>query len=173
MSGERLFFALWPGREQRDAIAVQLPDMPRAARPVPPENWHVTLAFLGDVAAERRQAYESAAGAVASRPFELALDHFGYFHRSRVLWLGASAPPDRLRALHADLSVLLAGAGHEPDPRPFAVHLTLARKMPPPGELPAVRPVNWGVGDFCLVRSVLGPGGARYDVVRRFPLTGA
>lgn len=173
MSGERLFFALWPAESVRDAIQAQRPPLPDRARPVPRENWHATLAFLGHTGAERRAAYEGAAETVAARPFDLELDRLGYFHRSRVLWIGAGTVPERLRALHADLSALLAERGFDPDRRPFTVHVTLARKMPPPGELATLEPIPWRVGDFCLVRSELERDGPRYEVVRRFPLRGA
>jgi 2'-5' RNA ligase len=55
-------------------------------------------------------------------------------------------------------------------------HLTLARIKPEPrSELGKV--LNgmqheerrfWGVSSFALMRSTLGPGGARYEVVREF-----
>lgn len=170
---QRLFFALWPDTSVRDAVASQMPELPKRARAVPPDNWHVTLAFLGDTGPGRRAAYEAAAEAVAGRPFELILDRLGYFHRSRVLWLGACEVPRGLRALHGDLNALLAEQGFEPDRRPFTAHLTLARKMPPPGDLPVVGPIPWGVREFCLVRSRLQEGGPRYDALRRFPLRGA
>lgn len=154
----------------RAGIEAQLPAIPRRARAVAPANWHVTLAFLGDTAPERRAAYEDAAGTVVGRPFDLALDRFGYFHRARILWIGAGEVPPALAALHADLNAALAECGHEPDPRPFKAHVTLARKMPPPGGLPAPEPVQWPVGEFCLVRSTLDRTGAWYEVLRRFPL---
>lgn len=172
-AGERLFFALWPDEAVRDAIESQLPPMPKPARPVPRTNWHATLAFLGPTAPERRADYEAAAETVAARPFELTLDRFGYFHGSRILWLGAGTIPDRLAALNRDLEAQLAERGYSPDPRPFTVHLTLARKAPPPGDLPRVSPIAWRVGDFCLVRSELDRRGARYEVMRRFPLAGS
>lgn len=171
MTGERLFFALWPGESVREAVAAVVPPMARGAKPVSGENWHVTLAFLGETPPERRRAFEAAAAAVAASPFELTLDRLGYFHRPRVLWLGAETVPEELAALHADLTVLLAEQGFEPDRRPFRAHLTLARKMPPPGDLPSVPPIAWPVAEFCLVRSDLDRRGARYTVVRRFPLT--
>lgn len=170
---ERLFFALWPDEAVRDAVAAQLPSTPKPAKPVSRDNWHVTLAFLGETARERRRAFEAAAESVAASPFDLTLDRLGYFHRPRVLWLGADTVPEHLAALHADLNALLAEQGFEPDRRPFKAHLTLARKMPPPGDLPAVSPIAWPVVDFCLVRSELDRRGARYAVIRRFPLTGA
>lgn len=154
----------------RTGIEVQLPAISRRARAVAPANWHVTLAFLGDTAPERRAACEDAAGTVVGRRFDLALDRFGYFHRARILWIGAGEVPDALSALHGELSAALAGCGHEPDPRPFKAHVTLARKMPPPGGLPVPEPVRWRVAEFCLVRSMLERAGARYEVLRRFPL---
>lgn len=169
---ERLFFALWPGDRVREAVAARLSSIPVQGRAVPRSNWHVTLAFLGETAPERRRAYEAAAETVAARPFELVLDRLGYFHRPRVFWLGAGTVPGELAALHADLNALLAEQGFEPDRRPFRAHLTLARKMPSPGDLPSVSPIGWPVTDFCLIRSDLDRGGARYTVLRRFPLTG-
>lgn len=167
---ERLFFALWPEEGVRAAIEARLPPIPRPARAVSRGNWHLTLAFLGDTAPARRAAYEEAARTLAGRPIELVLDRFGYFHRARILWIGAGEVPRGLQALHADLNAVLADCGHEPDTRPFLAHLTLARRMPPPGGLPVPEPVRWRAADFCLVRSTLERAGARYEVLRRFPL---
>lgn len=167
---ERLFFALWPDEAVREGIRSQLPPMPKPARPVAPANWHVTLAFLGETDPERRAAYVQAARGVSGTPFDLALDRFGYFFRPRVLWIGATTLPDSLSRLHGELNAALAAHGYEPDRRPFRAHVTLARKMPPPGDLPDPGPVGWRVPEFCLVRSQLGRGGARYAVVERFPL---
>lgn len=168
---ERLFFALWPPEAVREAVARRVRGVELAGRPVPPENWHITLAFLGNVAAERRRRYERAAAAVRAAPFKLCLDRVGFFPRSRIAWLGASHLPAPLEELHGALTERLAGAGFEPERRPFRPHLTLARKAAPKGAPVDIEPVVWPVTGFRLVRSETRPDGARYHKAAVFMLT--
>lgn len=59
----RLFFALWPNATIRRRLAAHCP---RHGRPVPPQNWHVTLVFLGTLAPA---AWTALAEAVAAERF--------------------------------------------------------------------------------------------------------
>ena len=72
-----------------------------------------------------------------------------------------------LQSLHHGLAVVLADAGIALDERPFAPHVTLARKAaraePPP--MPAA--LEWRTNGFALVESLPGRS-ARYEVLRRF-----
>ncbi|MEK7323021.1 MAG: 2'-5' RNA ligase family protein [Pseudomonadota bacterium] len=49
-----------------------------------PANFHITLVFVGAVAAEARQALEDAAARIAARSFVLTLDHFGYWRKPQI-----------------------------------------------------------------------------------------
>jgi len=170
----RLFFALWPS----DAIAAQLHAAARAAhaecggRTMRCDTLHITLAFLGSVAAGRVAEAEAAAGRMSAPAFELELDRLGYWKHNRIVWAGCSAPPPALLDLATALTQELRMGGFVLDERPFAAHATLlrnARCASAPAPLLA-SPVCWPVSDFALVESHAAVGGSRYQVRRRWPL---
>ncbi|MBD3671538.1 MAG: RNA 2',3'-cyclic phosphodiesterase [Gammaproteobacteria bacterium] len=166
----RLFFALWPDqpvREALEAARVELFPGPVPGRPMRTENLHLTLHFIGQIDDSALDCYRHAAQEVRMQPFELVLDHAGYFPRPRVVWLGVREVPSSLKALVDDLGATLEACGHRIEARPFLPHLTLLRKVhyfdPSP-----IRPVSWSVRDFVLVRSQTLPEGARYQVIDRW-----
>jgi 2'-5' RNA ligase len=135
-------------------------------------NLHLTLAFIGNVAAEQLACMRAAAAGVVAEPFELQLDRFGYWKRPRIAWLGCEQTPDALSELVASLNIALGDCGYQPESRPFQGHVTLVRKAQggePPADFAAL---SWPVTDFCLVESVGGPDGVNYEVIARWPLTG-
>lgn len=168
----RLFFALWPSAD----IADQLHVAARAAhagcggRTMRRETLHVTLAFLGSVAAGRVVDAEAAAARVSIPAFELELDRLGYWKHNCIVWAGCSAPPPALLALAAALTQELRAEGFVLDERPFAAHATLLRNARcATAPLPA-NPIRWPASDFALVESHAAVGGSRYEVRRRWPL---
>ncbi len=167
----RLFFALWPDDATREAVRHATRTIVRhcGGKPVPPENYHATLAFLGTVPEERFGAIVAAAGRLAVEPLTLTLERLGWFAAAQVLWLGPLETPEALRRLNREIWTAVAQAGITPDPKPFHVHLTLARKVRLQPELPPRRPIAWPVAGFSLVESDTDPTGARYREVAKFP----
>lgn len=169
----RLFFALWPDDTVRAALLrarAALGELP--GRPTLKENLHLTLAFLGATDPPRRACLEQAAAALRIPPFTLRLDRYGYWRRSQVLWLGCGVPPAPLRHLVGGLRDAQQACAVTAETRPYAVHLTLFRKLrKPPGALRQMAAaVSWPVRDFALVASELDAAGARYRVLRTWPL---
>lgn len=169
----RLFFALWPGEAARGALAALARETARdcGGRAVAGNRLHLTLAFLGEVPAGRVGAVRGAAAAVSAAAFDLVLDRAGSFARAGVAWAGVEPPPPALATLQADLAGRLAAAGFLLERRPFAAHLTLARRVARPVEGRAIAPVGWRVWDFALVETK--PGDGRYETIERWPLAGA
>jgi 2'-5' RNA ligase len=56
-------------------------------------NLHLTLAFLGEVSADKQRALSAMAGRIRQPGFTLTLDDAGQWLRSRVVWLGTRQPP--------------------------------------------------------------------------------
>lgn len=92
---KRLFFAIEPpAKVQRQIVRWRAEHFqPEAGRPVAAANLHLTLAFLGDVSADKQQALAKLAGRIVQPGFTLNLDDAGQWLRSRVVWLGTRQPP--------------------------------------------------------------------------------
>ncbi len=138
---QRLFFAIDLPAEIREQIihwrATHFP--PEAGRPVAADNLHLTLAFLGEVSAEKEKALSLLAGRIRQPGFTLTLDDAGQWLRSRVVWLGMRQPPRGLIQLANMLRSQAARSGCFQSNRPFHPHITLLRDaseavtIPPPG----------------------------------------
>ncbi len=104
----RVFFALWPDEEIRQQIHKQiypLFDHPQG-RKVPRHNWHITLAFLGNVSEEIYTCIQQQADKVAGDSFVINLDTIGHWSRPKVAWLGCSQVADALFELVNNLNPL-------------------------------------------------------------------
>jgi len=168
----RLFFALWPDDEVRDGLRRFTSRIARRihGRRVHPANIHLTTNFLGTVDPGTRRCLEVAADGVRAAPFTLLLDQVGFWERPRVVWMGAGETPEALASLYQQLQQAIAGCGLTPERRPLVPHVTLMRRA---GRAPVVReftPQTWHVDAFSLVASVTLPEGARYQILRRWPL---
>lgn len=171
---QRLFFALWPEATfQKDILkAVKKPLKRGGGRFVAVENLHITLAFLGSVDATVRQCVEQVADSIAAKPFTLGLSRLGYWSRPRVIWIAPEGVPEELTYLCHTLRQALAPCAHEPDPRPYAPHMTLMRKAQHEPATPIIPPLAWDIHRFALVESQTLPTGACYRVLRDWPLQG-
>jgi 2'-5' RNA ligase len=155
---------------------------------VRPEGIHLTLKFIGNVEAERLEPIKTQLAAAVPGPpgVRLALGRAGSFADSRaprVIWAGIQPdPPDRLTRIAEAVDTWLAAAGIPRERRAFSPHLTLARL---PEDLPdatrrriaevttAVAPpavAPFDVDAVSLMQSFLGPGGARYERLGRWPI---
>ncbi len=160
MSGQRLFFAIWPDAaalERLRALAARLAEQ-CGGRATPAEKIHLTLEFLGSVDAQRIPALERIAAGVEAPAFGMRLDRTGSFRRARVAWVGSEGQPPGLLELHARLSAGLRGEGFTLDERAFAPHVTLVRGIRRPAARSAVEAIEWRAEEFALVRSELGKG---------------
>lgn len=166
---ERLFFALWPGKQQRTALTRVQEALPDRGHRTHPQDFHLTLVFLGDLDAERRGCAEEAAGQVRGSPFVLKLDRLGCFPRAGILWCGTSEQPPLLPDLLRALNGGLAACGFRPERRAFTPHVTLTRKARPLPARGLAPPIVWPVAGFALV--IAQPGEyPRYRVERSWPL---
>ena len=155
-----------------------------AGRWVRPENWHITVKFLGRTYPRLVDRVHAACREAATtiRPFRVGIEGMGVFPgpgRARVLWVGLDDAEGGLPALARALDDRLADE-FPPEKRGFTPHLTVARFNPPVAvrdhadELEAVHfeMEPFGVGEVVLYRSHLSPKGARYEPLERFPLRG-
>ena len=143
---------------------------------VAPENYHLTVAFLGGVDDERvgdvvAAVRDSAAGAPV---FEVPLDTVGGFpnaRRPRVVWVGPAVDVPAFGALCNTVRRPLAELGFTFEPHTDA-HVTLARSEGR-AALPAVEALRLPpqrIASLTLYESFTERTGARYVAVERFAL---
>ncbi|CAO1669412.1 RNA 2',3'-cyclic phosphodiesterase [Salinicola sp. NYA28a] len=139
----RLFFALWPDDASRRALAAEAQRLAPlcGGYPLPAENMHITLAFLGNVDETRLAPLVALAQGWPALQGEWTLDRLGHFPQPRIVWAGSQMPHDALLTLDAELWQALSRHGFTAPQRDFTPHVSLVRqadRAPPP--VTAIRP---------------------------------
>jgi 2'-5' RNA ligase len=156
--------AVFPPEAAREDLLRHLPSGTRFTRP---SKWHLTLAFLGDVAGNTQEVADALEAVPRAAAFPLRLAGGGRF--GAVTWAGLSGDREALTALRESITTVLADAGFPIDARPFRPHLTVSYRAEP-SLLPALegyRGPEWPVTAFVLVESVLG----NYHTLREWALS--
>jgi 2'-5' RNA ligase len=192
MSLLRAFIAIELPQRTRNAIERQTAPLRQSLgnnliRWVTSENMHLTLKFLGDVAASHlnflKQALAQAAD--AHPQFDLQIGGLGSYpsaRNPRVLWIGLHAP-DVLTSLQKNIEAGVVRLGYEQEERAFSPHLTIGRVRQNANlsDLPKIRAMldktQLGNIDIARIDSVhlfksdLNPGGSVYTKLFSAPLS--
>jgi 2'-5' RNA ligase len=158
-----LFVAVWPPDEVvRQLQAVPRPSVPKV-RYTTEQQWHVTLAFLGEVAEPEPvlAAVQTAASAV-SGPIEVAAGPRVELLGSHALCLPVDGLDEVAAAVRREAAAWMGAEGG----RPFKGHLTVARgvgrSVVPRSAAGTPFAARWQAASVSLVASELHPDGARY-----------
>lgn len=185
--GKRYFLAVRPPAPVTDELEAYIGPR-REAEPglrwAQPEHWHVTLAFLGDLAEDRVDLLIEHLAPIArqTRPFDLTMGGAGSFPHpaaAKALWLGAQSGAAELEALARRCRTAAARAAIRIEGGRFQPHLTVARSNRGITArrwlelLDTFGSFSWQVADIVLVDSELTRGGPRHRVAERFQLTGS
>ena len=163
------------------------PLVPReVARWTRPEQFHLTLRFLGKVPVEAVVGLRQSVEAVCrnASPLGLSAHGVGFFpnpRSPRVIWVGITSHEHRLIDLQEKMETAVGPFSPEPGEKNFAGHLTLGRlKNPRPGDVRGLAARaqlfeaqsfgNWTAQRVELIRSQLSSAGARYTLLATFPL---
>ena len=175
----RIFVAVGLPPEVRMAIAEHLARRPLPGAPVPAGNFHLTLRFLGETAAVGFDRLLAALDETPlPPPFPLELGGLGAFPQPRkatVLWLGVTAGGEAVENLHLAVDDACAEAGLGREERPFRPHLTVSRMRPPVDVRSLIEHtpqfnLRSRVDAIAVLRSHLGGGAPRYELLETFPL---
>ena len=168
----RLFFAAFPDGDSRRSVsaAVRALKLQAAPRYLPPEKYHMTLVFLGEVPDSKVQAVREVGDAQRIACFALRFDRWEYWEGARAVVASASDLPEPLVALRASLAAELTQRGVTFDDKPLRPHITVARKLTQAPVLPELSEFSCTLRAFSLVSSVTASTGSVYTVVDTWPL---
>jgi 2'-5' RNA ligase len=168
----RLFFAALPSQEDRRRLESRVGALrlPLDARRVPAANYHMTLAFAGEVSQAQAAALRTVCAAARLPAFEVCFGAYEYWQRSEVVVAAASSGPPSLLTLHRWLRAEFDRLGLPGDPVPFRAHVTIARRVTQAPVLPAMSQLCWSVQAVHLVHSARSTAASVYTVVDTWPL---
>lgn len=179
----RLFAAVEVPDAERERLALAIGGLASLPlRLTPEEQWHITVAFFGEVpetvVGDLTERLRRAAARTA--PLKLQLSRAGTFpnnpERARVLWIGLDGEIGELTRLAERCTAAGRRCGIAMEDRRFSPHLTIGRARGGPADVSrAVRALwdyqgsAWQVGEVRLIRSTLGAT-VRHDVLAGLPL---
>jgi 2'-5' RNA ligase len=95
---------------------------------IDPDNYHITMRFVGDITEEQADHFADALGDIHFDSFDIEVSGLGSFggHKPRALWAGVKPSPqlDVLQKAHERAA---RAAGLPRETRNFMPHITLAR----------------------------------------------
>ena len=168
----RLFYALWPGPDTRARIAeaAGVLSLGNAARLVPLENYHLTLAFVGEVSPARLAVLQQIGRDLRMAGCTIRFDAYEYWPESQVVVARAREAPVELTELSRQLHSFDGAHRLDRLQPPLRPHVTLARKVAQAPVLQAMSPFHWSARSFSLVCSDTRGAHSVYTVVDTWPL---
>ncbi len=174
----RLFIGLEIPARVAQSLAMMRGGLP-GARWIDPENYHLTLRFIGDIDGGLARDIAGLLARVERAPFELRLDGLSSFGGRKPRAVVAAVPPvGPLMDLQAEQERLLQRLGLEPEGRKYTPHVTLARLRDSSSRRVAdyltarahYRSASFAVSRFVLFSSRASVGGGPYVVEAAYPL---
>lgn len=135
-------------------------------------NIHLTLVFVGSVAAQRVPELKRLAASVVTPAVELTIDDLHYWRHNRIAWAGTRDVPGALAMLVEQLAGRLRQAGFTIDERPYVPHITLVRDARRAPASRMLEPIAWHADDFALVESLRRDNRTVYEILASWPLAG-
>lgn len=176
----RLFTALAVPAEIQDRLAAMQRGLPGASWR-PPENFHITLAFHGQIDEAKARDLDLELSQIVLPPIEVRLQGIGWFGgvEPENLWIGAEPYRD-MSELASKCERAARRAGLDVEKRRFTPHVTLAYLRGTPAKecalfaqkLNLYKSAPFLADTFGLYSSHLGKGPSRYEEEAAYPLTG-
>jgi 2'-5' RNA ligase len=172
----RVFFALCPDAATRTCIAnaAAALRLTGGARPVPRDNFHLTLAFVGEVPSSGLAVLQQIGRNQRASGCTIQLDAYEHWPEPRVVVAAAREPPPALidlrSALRHDLALQPEALDSNQLRPQWRAHVTLARKVVQAPVLQAMSAICWSARSFSLIRSDTSGAHSVYTVVDTWPL---
>ncbi|MEL0105677.1 MAG: RNA 2',3'-cyclic phosphodiesterase [Rhodospirillaceae bacterium] len=176
----RLFIGLALPENIRSTLSAVQSGLP-GAKWVKPENFHMTLRFIGDTERRVAEDIDSSLSDIRVPAFDMKLSGLGCFEtkgRVRSLWVQV-LKSEPLKRLHEKIESAVVRTGFEPERRKFKPHITLARFKGGASSdrigmfmetHNGIQIESFTVNQFTLFRSHLGGEGSVYEPLAEYEL---
>jgi len=174
----RIFIGVEIPAEVSQSLSILRGGLP-GARWIDPENYHLTLRFIGDVDDVVARDVMQMLGGITRRPFEIALNGLDQFggKKPRAVFVAVAANGP-LAELQAELERILQRIGLPPEQRKFTPHVTLARLRDASSRdvadylsiRGAFKTPPFSITRFVLFSSRASTGGGPYVIEAAYPL---
>ncbi len=169
----RVFFALVPSQSVQNQLASQARVVQKqcGGRVIPEKQIHLTLLFLGNVAAAHIKILKQVMDNVAVREFAFDLNQLGYWKRNQILYAHAPSFPDELFLLAESLWNAILDTPLKIKKYTFTPHVTLIRKANQPDiNYPFGMPIHWSAKHWLLMQSKQTEHGVEYILLGKWNL---
>ncbi len=180
----RTFIAIELSKEAKNEIAKLSDKIIKkniiGARFVEPENFHLTLKFLGEVSEQETEKIKEKLSEIKQKSFDVSLGKLGFFSPKfvKVLWLELISKKQEINKLQEQVVDKLEEIGFMKEKRSFQTHITIARikaVVDKQGflvflENTEVKNIEFKIKNFKLVKSELTPHGPVYETIKEFYL---
>lgn len=166
------FLALWPEQHLSKQLHQQISHYASGeAKPVCPEDMHLTLAYLGQVPQSFVDQIIDMLNGFSASAVVIRSETIKVFKKAKARWMDIS-PSENVALIHRTINDCLLALGHKPERRAFVPHITIERKSTSFQEVKLLEPIWTPLGRLCLARSYhnkVKPG-PRYEIVKALKL---
>lgn len=169
-STHRIFFAI----ELSPQIKTQLMAYQESLKPfypiaIEPENFHITISFLGKLTSRKIETLLDELPTIKQPNFKIEIVNPVYFAKAKVLALSIGDGQKQLIEVKEKLESQLKSIEHiDLEKRRYIPHISLFRDVEPSQQaLPEVK-IEMSVDALSLYESVTGPSGVRYHIIEQW-----
>ncbi len=167
----RLFVGVGLNPAQQQQMAAVLATLPAALKPVPLQNLHLTLRFLGQSSESQARQLWALLAAATLPAFSVRLDELLCWPGPEVLCLAGAVSDPALQKLDKVIEQAAVQAAYPAPQHQLHPHVTLARHARQLPEPPITVPLLQLQPDqLHLYQSVSTPAGVRYPILASLPL---
>jgi len=171
-ANHRLFFAveLEPALKTR-LLTLQQEMSDVVASPVPGENFHITLNFLGQVSDKKLEMILDNIQAIPLAPFAVHLTDLIYWPKPKIVAVALDDSDNQLLACKKQIDEMLSQIDYfQREKRPYIPHITLFRQVDTPPEENILIDATIKVSQVSLMVSQSSRKGVSYSAIESWPL---
>ncbi|EPJ44051.1 MAG: hypothetical protein OFPI_40760 [Osedax symbiont Rs2] len=169
----RLFLGLKPDLAQIQALVALQQQLAGTGRPVPADNLHMTLFFLGTIEQNKADIFVRAIDSQIWPSFSVTLDQLSGWQKPKILCLAGSVSDEKLSSSVANIRAIAKTVALQDPFTTYTPHITLMRKaiaLPDNSQQLLTEPLVINPDSMHLFQSISRESGVEYQIIKSWPL---